>query len=373
MRIAMLGHKRMPSREGGVEIVVEELAVRMAARGHEVTCYNRAGQHVSGKAFNEKKQKMHKDVRLVAVPTIDIRGVAAMSASVFAAIGAAFGRFQVVHFHTEGPCAMLWLPKLMGKRCIVTVHGLDHQRRKWGRFARTYILLGEKAAARWADEIIVLSSGVQQYFRTTYNRTTRLIPNGMPLMERRSPQMITESYGLAGKDYILYLGRITPEKGLDCLIDAFRQVKTDEKLVIAGGASDSAEYFAGLRARAAGDKRILFTDFVQGRLLEELYSNALLYVLPSEIEGMPISLLEAISYGNCCLVSDIPENRDVAGDCGVTFRTGDAADLVRTLQGLLDEPQKIEQCRRAADTRMKTQLSWDEVVRETLAIYAKEN
>lgn len=372
MRIAMLGHKRVPSREGGVEIVVEELAVRMAAQGHEVACYNRRGHHVSGKHFNSQKQKEHRGVRLLTVPAINIKGIAAMTASVLASVRAAFGRYDVVHFHTEGPCATIWLPKLLGKRCIVTVHGLDHQRSKWGRFARAYILLGEKAAVRWADEIIVLSPGVQDYFLKYYGRETRLIPNGLPQIHRREADLITSRYGVGKDDYILYLGRITPEKGIRLLIEAFRQVRTEKKLLIAGGASDSSEYFRELRELARGDERIVFTDFVQGQVLEELYSNALVYVLPSELEGMPISLLEAISCGNCCLVSDIPENSDVACCCGVTFRQGDVQDLADKLQGLVSDPAQISRCRDAAAAQLHTHCTWDEVVRRTMAVYRGE-
>ena len=178
VKIAMLGHKSIPSRQGGIEIVVEELAVRMAALGHQVTIYNRSGHHVSGKEFDQKKLREYKGIRMKYVPTIDKKGLAAMSASFFAAVAAAFGKYDVVHFHAEGPCAMLWLPKLFGKRCIATVHGLDHQRAKWGKFASTYIMLGEKCAVRFADEIIVLSEGVQKYFLDTYGRKTRFIPNG---------------------------------------------------------------------------------------------------------------------------------------------------------------------------------------------------
>ena len=178
VKIAMLGHKSIPSRQGGIEIVVEELAVRMAALGHQVTIYNRSGHHVSGKEFDQKKLREYKGIRMKYVPTIDKKGLAAMSASFFAAVAAAFGKYDVVHFHAEGPCAMLWLPKLFGKRCIATVHGLDHQRAKWGRFASAYIMLGEKCAVRFADEIIVLSEGVQKYFLDTYGRKTRFIPNG---------------------------------------------------------------------------------------------------------------------------------------------------------------------------------------------------
>ena len=369
MRIAMLGHKRMPSREGGVEIVVEELAVRMAAQGHCVTCYNRSGHHVSGREFNTAKQKEYRGVRLITVPAIDVKGIAAMTASLFASVRAALGRYDVVHFHTEGPCATLFLPKLLGKRCVVTVHGLDHQRSKWGRFARTYILLGEKVAARFADEIIVLSKGVQDYFLKTYGRQTRLIPNGLPRMERKAAQLIREKYGVQAEGYILYLGRITPEKGIHYLIDAFRQIGTDKKLLIAGGASDSDEYFEAVKAQAEGDLRIIFIGFVQGQELEELYSNALVYVLPSDLEGMPLSLLEAISYGNCCLVSDIPENRDVAEGCGLTFKQGDVQSLVDKLQLLLSDPGQVARCRQAAQDQQSCRCTWAEVTRKTLEVY----
>lgn len=373
MRIAMLGHKRMPSREGGVEVVVEELSVRMAQRGHEVTCFNRRGHHVSGREFDTEKQKTYRGVRIRTVPAPDIKGLAAMTASVLASVRAAFGRYDVVHFHTEGPCATLWLPKLLGKRCIVTVHGLDHQRSKWGRLARTYILLGEKAAARWADEIIVLSRGVQEYFRTIYGRSTRLIPNAMPSLPRREAALIREKYGLEKDGYILFLGRITPEKGVHWLIEAYKRLETDRKLVIAGGASDSAEYFRSLRAQAGEDPDVIFTGFIQGQALEELYSNACIYVLPSELEGMPLSLLEALSCGCCCLVSNIPENRDVVGDCGVTFRSGDAADLADKLRELLASPERIERCRAAVMREQRFRRDWDEVTERTLALYAPAN
>lgn len=369
MRIAMLGHKRMPSREGGVEVVVEELAVRLAAQGHEVTCYNRSGHHVSGREFTPRKQREFCGVRLCTVPAINVKGIAAMTASLFASICTAFGRYDVVHFHTEGPCATLWLPRLLGKRCVVTVHGLDHQRSKWGRFAKAYILLGEKVAARWADEIIVLSPGVQEYFRKTYGRETRLIPNGLPKTQRREAELITRTYGVGKDGYILYLGRMTPEKGVHVLIEAFKQLRTEKKLIIAGGTSDSAEYFRELRELASGDERIVFTDFVQGRMLEELYSNALVYVLPSEIEGMPLSLLEAISYGNCCLASDIPENQDVINCCGMTFRQGDVQDLADKLHKLITDPAQVTKCREATQNKRQNSCSWDEIVCRTLQAY----
>lgn len=171
----MLGHKRIPSREGGIEIVVEELATRMAKKSHSVTCYNRKGHNVAGSEFDGTKLKTYKGVTLQEVFTIDKRGLAAMTASVSASLRAALGNYDVVHIHAEGPAFMCWLPKLFGKKVIVTVHGLDHQRAKWGKFASWYIRSGEKNAVRFADEIIVLSKGVQEYFQNTYGRTTRFM------------------------------------------------------------------------------------------------------------------------------------------------------------------------------------------------------
>ena len=371
LNICMLGHKRVPSREGGIEIVVEELSTRMVALGHEVTCYNRGGHHVSGQEFDDKKRTEYQGIKLKTVPTIQMKGLAAMSSSFFAAIMAAFGKFDVVHFHAEGPCAMLWLPKLFGKRCVATIHGLDHQRAKWGKLASTYIMLGEKCAAKFADEIIVLSGGVQKYFKDTYNRETKFIPNGVNRPEIRDVDLIRDKFGLEKDSYILFLGRLVPEKGIQYLIEAFKEVHTDKKLVIAGGSSDTDEFANELRERASGDERIIFTGFVQGQLLDELYSNAYFYTLPSDLEGMPLSLLEAMSYGNCCLVSDIEECASVVEDRAVTFRKSDVADLKNKLQMLCDNTKLIFDYKEQAADFIFSKYDWDIVTEKTIELYQK--
>ena len=375
LKIAMLGHKRIPSREGGVEIVVEELATRMLEQGHEVTCYNRRGNHVSGKEFDDGLDKLieYKGIKLKSVPTIEKKGLAAMSSSFFAAVAAAFGKYDVVHFHAEGPCAMLWLPKLFGKRCIATVHGLDHQRAKWGKFAKAYIMLGEKVAVKFANEIIVLSEGVQNYFKKTYGIETKFIPNGVNRPERVEPKLIIEKYGLLGDDFLCFLARLVPEKGLIYLIDAFKQVNTDKKLVIAGGSSDTDDFMQELMKRAKEDDRIIFTGFVQGQMLEELYSNAYLYTLPSDLEGMPLSLLEAMSYGNCCVVSDIAECREVVEDKAMIFKKSNVEDLRQKLQCLCDNPQKVQKYKKYAADYICKKYNWDEVVKRTLQLYKKNS
>ena len=371
LRIAMLGHKRIPSREGGIEIVVEELATRMAKKSHSVTCYNRKGHNVAGSEFDGTKLKTYKGVTLQEVFTIDKRGLAAMTASVSASLRAALGNYDVVHIHAEGPAFMCWLPKLFGQKVIVTVHGLDHQRAKWGKFASWYIRSGEKNAVRFADEIIVLSKGVQDYFQNTYGRTTRFIPNGVNKAKLRKARQITEKWGLTKDSYILYLGRIVPEKGERYLIEAFKQTKTDKKLVIAGGSSDTQAFMDELKSLAKDDDRIIFTGFVQGEILEELYSNPYIYTLPSDLEGMPLSLLEAMSYGNCCLTSDIPECAEVVEDKALLFRKSDVSDLKAKLQNACDHPEMVESYKAQAEEFICRKYNWDDVVEKTLKLYQR--
>ena len=370
LNIAMLGHKTIPSRQGGIEIVVEELTVRMAKLGHNITVYNRGGHHVSGKEFDGKRLKEYHGVRLKYVPTVTGKGLAAVSASFFAAIAAAFGKYDVVHFHAEGSAFFCWIPKLFGKRVVNTVHGIDWQREKWkSGFGSKFIRHGEKNAVKYADEIIVLSKGVQEYFKDTYGRETHFIPNGVNRPEIKEAKFITEKFGLTKDSYILFLGRLVPEKGIRYLVEAFKNVKTDKKLVIAGGSSDTDSFMEELKELAKGDDRILFTGFVQGAMLDELYSNAYLYTLPSDLEGMPLSLLEAMSYGNCCLVSDIPECAEVVEDKALIFKKSDVEDLREKLQEACDHPEMVMKMKNQAADFICEKYNWDDVVKETMKLY----
>lgn len=371
MKIAMVGHKRVPSREGGIEIVVEELSTRMVALGHEVTLYNRGGHHVSGKEFDGKKLDEYKGVKLVTVPTIEGKGLAALTASFFGAIRSAFGGYDVVHFHAEGPCAFMWIPKMFGKRCVATVHGLDWQRGKWkGGFGSQFIHYGENMAVKKADEIIVLSEGVKEYFQKEYGRETIVIPNGVNKPEVVEAKEIKERWGLEKDSYILFLGRIVPEKGLKYLVEAYEELNADKKLVIAGGASDTDGFVKelkeiGQKSHKDG-KEVIFTGFVSGRTLDELYSNCYIYCLPSDLEGMPLSLLEAMSYGDCCVVSDIDECASVVEDKAVVFPKGNVEKLREVLQELCDRPETVEKYKSEAAEFVVRKYSWDDVVERTI-------
>lgn len=370
MKIAMIGHKRIPSREGGIEIVVEELSTRLSMKGNDVTAYNRSGSHVSGAQFENEKKDLG-NVKLITVPTPQSKSLNAVVYSFFAALRACFGGYDVIHFHAEGPAAMCFIPKLFGIRTVVTIHGLDWARSKWGGFATKFLKFGEKNAAKYADEIIVLSKAVQNYFLETYGRKTNYIPNGIEKHTPAECNIIKEKYGLEKDGYILYLGRIVPEKGIHYLIDAYSRLETELPLVIAGGSSHSGEYFEELRGKAAG-KSIIFTDFVQGNELAELYSNTLIYVLPSDLEGMPISLLEAMSYGCCCLTSDIAECTEVCADKAVYFKKSDADDLRRALSMLLENRKLIYKYKNSAAEYITEKYNWDEITEKTLELYKKQ-
>ena len=319
---------------------------------------------------NTLKKFDYKGIHIISVPTFEKKSLNAVVYAFLATWKAVLGKFDVIHYHAEGPCAMLPIAKLFGKHTVATIHGLDWQRAKWGGFATKFLLFGEKMAAKYADEVIVLSKGVQQYFREVYGRETKYIPNGITKPQKHSAKLITEKYGLQGQDYILFLARLVPEKGLHYLIEAYSKIETDKKLVIAGGSSHSDDYIEQIKNMVAKDKRIIMTGFVEGVELQELYSNCFLYVLPSDIEGMPISLLEAMSYGCQCLVSDITENLEVVGDKAMSFHKEDVEDLREKLVGLL-EKQEIDQNKRTEIQNFVLQrFNWDSIVEQTLELYS---
>lgn len=370
MKIAMIGHKRIPSREGGIEIVVAELSKRMAAQGHDVTAYNRKSEHIAGKDFEQsEKIKQWQGVKIKWVKTPDSSKLNAIVYSFFATLRAVFSRFDIIHFHAEGPASMVILARLFRKRSVVTIHGLDWQRSKWGGFATKFLKFGERTAAKYADEIIVLSKNVQDYFIKVYDRETVFIPNGISKPDNYEPEIIKNKYGLDKDGYILFLGRLVPEKGVHYLIEAYKELDTDKKLVIAGGSSHTKEYESELKALANGNENIIFTGFIQGKELDELYSNAYIYCLPSDLEGMPISLLEAMSYGNCCLTSNIAECSEVCGENAVYFEQGNVQSLKSTLEELLKNEERVSKLKNAAARYILSRYNWDNVCDDTLKLY----
>lgn len=370
MKVAMIGHKVVPSRRGGIENVLTTLCPMLVEMGVDVTCYNRSSDKVENEYVGTVKDNMYKGVKIKNAWTLNVRGFAAMISSFTAAISAAFCDYDVVHFHAEGPCAALWIPKIFGKKCVATVHGLDWQREKWGKgFASKYIKFGEKILAKYADEVIVLSKAAYDYFKETYNRETTIIHNGINRPQRKDAQLITEKYGLKKDGYISIVSRLTAEKGVHYLIEAYNNISTDKKLVIAGDTSDTDDYVKMLKEMADGNSNIIFTGFVSGDLLNEIYSNAYMNVLPSDLEGMSLCLLESLAYKNALLCSDIPENTAVAEDRAMYFKKGDVKDLTQKLQKMCDDKVLVEQLKDGVDEFILNKYSWSDVAKATSELY----
>ena len=373
MKIAMIGHKVIPSQRGGIENVLTSLCPLLAELGAEITVYNRSSDKIEDNYLHEVRNGFYKGVRLKTAPTIKLRGISAMIASYTAALRASFSNADIVHFHAEGPCAALWIPKLFGKKCVATVHGLDWQREKWKRGpASKYIKTGEKVMAKYADKIIVLSESARTYFKDTYKRDTVLIPNGIDRPKHTAADKITKLFGLKKDEYICVVSRLTPEKGIHYLIDAQNSVKPDKKLVIAGdtGDSDSADsYTALLRKKAKDNPNIIFTGFISGDVLREIYSNTYAVCLPSDIEGMSLSLLEALAYGNALLCSDIPENTSVAKNHALYFKKSDTNDLAKKLKLLCSDSDFAKKLKKGADDFILSKYSRKDVALSHFKLY----
>ncbi len=373
MKIAMIGHKVIPSQRGGIENVLTSLCPLLTELGAEITVYNRSSDKIEDNYLHEVRNGFYKGVRLKTAPTIKLRGISAMIASYTAALRASFSNADIVHFHAEGPCAALWIPKLFGKKCVATVHGLDWQREKWKRGpASKYIKTGEKVMAKYADKIIVLSESARTYFKDTYKRDTVLIPNGIDRPKHTAADKITKLFGLKKDEYICVVSRLTPEKGIHYLIDAQNSVKPDKKLVIAGdtGDSDSADsYTALLRKKAKDNPNIIFTGFISGDVLREIYSNTYAVCLPSDIEGMSLSLLEALAYGNALLCSDIPENTSVAKNHALYFKKSDTNDLAKKLKLLCSDSDFAKKLKKGADDFILSKYSRKDVALSHFKLY----
>jgi len=272
----------------------------------------------------------------------------------------------VVHYHALGPSLFSFVPRLFGKKTIVTVQGLDWQRKKWSWFARSVLKKGEWSASRMPNQTVLVSNTLQKRFQSKYGRQYVYIPNGAELRERKlGPHL--EQLGLTSKQYVLFLGRFSPEKNCDLLINAFEQIHSPMKLVLAGGSAYPDEYTARLQSRENDTVKIL--QWLSGDALYEVLTNAALFVLPSDLEGLSLSLLEAMGAGICVLASDNPENREAIADCGFTFKGGDVDDLARMLGVLCDSPELREEYGQKGRLRVKAHYLWEEVVSKIEAAY----
>jgi glycosyltransferase involved in cell wall biosynthesis len=348
MRIAMLGVKAVPAI-GGIARYVEELASRLVARGHEVTVYCRP-HYLQGEG-------PHRGIQRPVVRGLRGKYLDAITHTLAAVCRAVRDGFDVLHFHAVGPALLASMARRSSKAAIVvTAHGPDWEAAKWGWCGRAALSRGARAAAGHADEWIAVSNCLAGKCEALTGRRPLVIPSGTNRATAPPPEEILR-LGLEPGQYVFCAARLTPEKGLHHLIDAYREIETDKRLVIAGDCPNGSTYASELHA-AAGD-RTMFTGYVTGRTLDELFGHAYLYCQPSTIEGLPMAVLEAMSHGRCVLASDIEPHEEALDGHGRTFRSGDSGDLARELEALLADPETVRQTGLRARRHVWEYRNWD--------------
>jgi len=362
MKIVFIGQKGIPAKTGGVERHVESLALKLAADGQEVLVYSRHNYSLGLKEY--------KGVKIISLPNLPGKNFEAITHTFLACLDVIFRKVDVIHFQSIGPASLLWLVKLLKPRTpiVFTFHCQDYYHQKWGRVAKWYLKFGEKIGCLWADKIIVISKELNNYVTHKYKKTAIYIPNGASVNEILPPKEIRR-YGLEENNYLVAVSRLVRHKGLQYLVEAYKQLKIDKKLVIVGAGAYTDDYVRELHDLAKGDDNIIFTGNQSGRSLAELYSNAYAFIQPSESEGLSIALLEAMSYGRACLVSDIEANQEALGDTGLTFKNKDVNDLKNKLEYLLSNPEQIAILGQKALARVATEYNWENIVTSTQKVY----
>lgn len=360
MKIAYIVLKGMPLG-GGIEKYTEEVGSRLVERGHDVVIYSM--RHYGA------RDGYYKGMKIKTVPSIKSRSFEKITATFIATVMQCLEKeVDIVHFHAFGPSMFCFIPRVMGRKVVVQGHGIEWMRSKWGQFGKTFLKISELPSVRFPHCITVVSKVQQEYLKKTYGKESVYIPTGVNHPRIEKPDLITR-YCLDNNNYILFVARLVKEKGAHYLIEAYKRLKTDLKLVIAGDAKYENSYKAHLKDMSSDNPNIIFTGFVTGKFLNELLSNCYLFVLPSEIEGLSTALLEAMSYGNCCLVSDIPENVEVIKDYGYTFRSKDINDLYEKLKFLIDNPDAVKSVKEQAKRHVLEHYTWDKIALQFEELY----
>lgn len=369
MKIAFIGQKGIPvSRPGGVERHVEELAVRLAERSHDVFVYVRNN-------YTERNLKVYMGVRLIHLPSISTKNLDAISHTFLATIHALFHNYDVVHYHSIGPASLSFLIKIFKPKTtlIATYHSQDYLHQKWNAFARAYLRTAEYITCKVPDKTIAVSQSLGRFVRRKFKKDAIVIPNGFSVLETSKTGAL-DAWGLKKNDYILSASRLVKHKGIHYLIAAYQSLAAknlhlNKKLVIVGDGSYTDAYVKFLEHLAAGDKNIIFTGAQSGETLAQLFTNAYLFVQPSESEGLSTALLEAMGYGKAALVSGIPENLEAIGNSGFAFRSKDVKDLEDKMAKLIRNPFIIEENGQLAKIEVSRKYDWEKIVLQTESLY----
>ncbi|MFA5358313.1 MAG: glycosyltransferase family 4 protein [Patescibacteria group bacterium] len=365
MKIAFIGQKGIPTKFGGIERHVEELAVRLVKAGQKVFVYCRPW-------YAPVDKKSFRGIKLISLPSIRTKHLDAISHTFIATLHALFSDYDIIHYHGVGPALLSFIPRIFKPqvRVVATFHCIDRKHQKWGLFARTFLKLGERAACLFAHQTITVSKTLQYYCSQIYNTDTVYIPNGVGRKNVNcGSDLIAKKFGLQENGYLLVVSRLVRHKGIHYLINAFHRLKTDKKLVIVGDSAFTDDYVQELHDLSYGSKNIIFTGYQNGKVLDQLFANAYAFILPSESEGLPIVILEAMAYGKAVLASDITENLEVVRGHGFSFRNKQIDDLVSRLKHLLDNQKNVEAIGRESRDFVMQNYNWDDIVKKTIVLY----
>ena len=370
MKIAMIGQKGIPARSGGIERHVEELSAELVSRGHEVLVFCRA--------WYVWPIRDHCGIRCIKTRSIPTKHLDAITHTLTSIIKASMEKVDVYHFHGVGPALLSWLPKLLrpSAKVVVTFHCIDRHHQKWGRVARTMLYIGEKMACSAPDATIAVSKTLETYCRLSYGISTKYIPNGTQIPLEDTDKELLAPFELVSGNYLMMCARLVRHKGAHTLIEAWKELKRlypelvgQKKLAIVGGSAFTDDYVAELNQLVKNDSSIVLTGNQSGETLHTLFSNCYASVHPSESEGLPIAVLEAMGYGKCVLSSDIPENMELTEDHGLTFKTGDAHDLAEKMKMMLENPDLVRAVGMEARTHIAKHYDWKDIAETTNYLY----
>lgn len=365
MKVYFIGQKGIPAHGGGVERHVDELATRLVKHGHEVFVYARKG-------YTKTTPSTYKGANILYTPTIYTKHLEAITHTFISILDLVRRDVDIVHVHAIGPSLLIPMIRILKPRAKVvsTIHCSDYHHQKWGKFARFSLRLGEHIAAKFSHLPITVSRGLKKHIKEAYQSEAVYIPNGVPTPKLNSDPYLLAKWGLRPGEYIVSISRLIRHKGLHFLIEAYKQLDTDKKLVIVGGAEYTDDYAKELHAMAKGNDNIVFTGKQSGETLQALFEHAYLFVQPSLSEGLSIALLEALSYKQAVLASDIPENLEVVDEVGFTFQSGNVQDLRVKLDFLLKNPMIVKQRKELGRIHVEANYDWEEITEKTARVYA---
>lgn len=371
MRIAMIGQKGLPAIWGGVERHVEELSTRLTKQGHEVTVYCRRWYSTS------LKRQKYQGVILRFAPSIRTKHWDTITHTFFATMDALFRDFDIIHYHGVGPALLSWIPRLFKPRAkvVVTFHCPDRLHGKWGSLAKLILYLGEWCACKFPRQTIVVSQTLKEYVEKKYACQAIYIPNGVETPAAAQGESLIK-FGLEKSKYLLTVSRLVSHKATHYLIEAFRRLKKSQphlaknlKLAIVGEGSFTDAYVNYLHQMAADSTEVVFTGWQTGENLADLFDGALLFIHPSQSEGLPLSVLEAMSYGRPVVASDIPEHQEIITDPRFLFRHGEIADLEKKIIWALKNPEILKVAGIQNRKLVEKDYNWNEIAELTESIY----